>query len=154
MSEVKTRKPKQNKAHAATITNPHDSRNHEILNAYSNTAKDLRAMLHNHISKEKQEYVEFQHSHQLNYTNLVREFVCSFCSLLITRVNGEYSMLLIIGKEAYQQGSGLSSNALLRLAFKHTMQANTKIMIENCLDIKFCSSAYDYFKRRMSEFEQ
>ncbi len=111
-------------------------------------------MLLTHISKVKQKFVEFQHPHQLKYTNLVKEFVCSFCSLLITRVNDEYSLMLIIGKEAYQQGSGLSSNALLRLAFKHTMQANTKLMIENCLDIKFCSSAYNYFKRRMNEFEQ
>lgn len=133
---------------------PNTPLNYEILLAYGYIVKELKEMLLSHISREKRKYAEFQHPHQLKNTTRIREFVCSFCSVIVTNSNGECLLTIIIGKEAYQKGEGLSSNALLRVAFKHTMQANTKLKIEQCLDIKFNSNSCEYFKRRMDEYEQ
>jgi len=131
---------------------PNSKRNNEILIAYLSILMDLKRMLRNNLSKDKQRFAQFQHPHQLKDPEKIGEFVCSYCSIILKSINGEYTLKLTIGREAYYIGSGLNSNALLRLAFKYTMSDKTKLMIENCLDIKF-NPSYDSFIQRMDEFE-
>ncbi len=126
----------------------------ETLKAYEWITSTYKDMLRKHISKSKGEHIHWQWPWQINKQNLIQEFVCQFCSIRLVRSNGQYKIILWIGVDTLQNGTGVNSNALLRVAFTHTMKKHTNLMIEQCLEIVWSGNPLEYYDKKFEEYEE
>jgi len=126
----------------------------EILKAYERITSTYKDMLRKHISKSKGEHIHWQWPWQIHKQNLIQEFVCQFCSIRLVRVEGQHKIILWIGVDTLQNGTGVNSNAMLRVAFTHTMKEHTSLMIEQCLEIVWCGNPLEYYDKKLDEYEE
>jgi len=128
--------------------------NVEILKSYERITSTYKEMLRKHISRKQQKYVDWQWSWQIHRQDLIQEFVCQFCSIRLVRIKGEYKIILWIGTDTLQSGTRVNSNALIRVAFKHTMKEHTNLMIEGCLEIVWSGNPLEYYDKKLIEYEE
>lgn len=144
---------KQPRTGQTELTAPVRNRDTEIMKAYDRIAMGVRAMLGKLASREQQKYVEFAYPWQLSEHNITKEFICKFCSVQLYLKKDEYIIELIISPESFNNGIGINSTALLRLAFKHTADETTNLFIENCLKITLTDKAAAYFLKKEEQYE-
>jgi len=152
--QITTLNPKQSERVNNLLATPIHTIDIEILKAYERITSTYKAMLRNHISKAKQQYVEWQYPWQIHKQNLIKEFVCQFCSISLIQVDGQSRIILWIGIDALQNGTGVKSNNLLRVAFNHTMKEHTNLMIEQSLEIVWRENPLAYFDKKLDEYER
>jgi len=152
--QIRTINPKQAERVNHLLASPIHTLDIEILKAYHRITMNYKAMLRNHISKSKQQYVEWQYPWQINKQNLIKEFVCQFCSVSLIQVDGQSRIILWMGIDALQNGTGVKSNNLLRVAFHHTMKEHTNLMIEQCLEIVWRENPLAYYDKKLDEYEE
>jgi hypothetical protein len=151
---ISTITPKQSERVSNLLATPLYNLDVEILKAYERITMNYKSMLRNHISKSKQGYVEWQWPWQIHKQSLIKEFVCKFCSIKLVLLDGQYRIILWIGSDSLQNGTGVTSNGLLRVAFKHTMQEHTNLMIEQCLEIVWREKPLAYYEQKADEYEE
>lgn len=145
--------PARNKTLYATLRKPIRARDVAIFQAYDRITSTYKDMLRKHISRKKQQFVDWD-KWQITTPNLFKEFVCQFCSIKLTLTQDEYFITLTVPISAFQSGTGLNTNALLRVAFEHTKNESGKPAIENCLNIVLTYNAEEYFDRKADEYEE
>jgi len=144
---------KQPRIGEPNLTAPVRNRDAEILKAYDRIAMSIKAMLGKLASREQQKHVEFAHPWQLSDHSVTKEFICRFCSIQLYLKRDEYLIELFISPESCNNGTGINSTALLRLAFRHTSDEITDLFIENCLKITITDNAAAYFLQKEEQYE-
>jgi len=149
-----TLNPKQAERVNNLLATPINNLDIEILKAYERITSTYKDMLRKHISKAKKQHIHWQWPWQIHKQNLIQEFVCQFCSIRLVRVEGQYKIILWIGVDTLQNGTGVNSNAMLRVAFIHTMKEHANLMIEQCLEIVWCGNPLEYYDKKLEEYEE
>jgi hypothetical protein len=127
-------------------------RNKEIVRAYNKIVYEIRLMVSKAISPKKRRCLELCYQTDSFEDEVVREFICMFCSVTLSIRKDRYLIEFDTDSETFDKIGGVAYNALIRVAYKHTMEENTGYSIENYLYVnQNKTSQYDYFIKRQKE---
>lgn len=128
-------------------------RNQEIIKVYNLIVHEIKLMLAHIHDKRRRRCLQTVYPSIRGDDQVVKEFICLYCSVTLSLWKDKF--IIEYHTDDYFTENRIGSytyNALVRVAFKHTMQQNTKHYIENALIINLHKlNQMDYFLQRQAE---
>lgn len=127
-------------------------RNREIVKAYNNIVSEIKEMIAKALHPKKRRFLELKYQSDSEEDELVEEFICMFCSVTLSIRKDRYLIEFDTDSQTFDKIGGVAYNALIRVAFKHTMNYNNTYSIETALYVNQNKvGQYDYFIQRLDE---
>lgn len=128
-------------------------RNQEIIKVYNLIVHELKLMLAHIPDKRKRRCLQTVYPSVKGDDQVVKEFICLYCSVSLSLRKDKF-IIEYHTDDCFTESriGSYTYNALVRVAFKHTMQQNTKYYIESALFINLHKlNQMDYFLQRQAE---
>lgn len=128
-------------------------RNQEVIKVYNSIVYEIKLMLAHIPNKRKRQCLQTVYPSVRGDDQVVKEFICLYCSVTLSLYKDKF--IIEYHTDDYFTENRIGShtyNALVRVAFKHTMQQNTKHYLESALFINMHKlNQMDYFLQRQAE---
>lgn len=121
----------------------------EIEKAYHRIVYQIRLYISAIPEIEKRKYLEAADRSNKVEDHMVKEFVCSFCSVSLKLCKGDYQIIFTVGYDTVTENE-VNHNNLIRIAYKLTMNEEINLCIENCLKFELADDQRAYFLNRLA----
>jgi len=130
-------------------------RNEEVAYAFSQIIKDAQHILTPFEAAKYRTIITVDHNDNERYPNLVKEAVCYFWSLTLSKNKGGNLVLYFSAdNEAVQKFGTTIFNRMLRSIFKHTSTSTNDTNIEGCVRISAdTKDVHSFFYKRFVDGE-
>jgi hypothetical protein len=145
---VKTQEPE------VTLRQNLEARNKDVEKAYNLICQSARLLLIPFESRKYRTIIEVNHSKSGKETTLLKEFICFFFNITLTKNRAGYNMIYCTyDEDAIAKFGPRLYNRTLRLLFKHTMFEKTKLNIEDSVRVNDPSEVQSFFINRLANGE-
>lgn len=98
--------------------------------------------------------IEIDHSKSDKDTKLIKEFLCSFFSITLTKNRADYDMIyLTYSDEAVARFGAKLYNRVIRQLYKHTTYEGKKVNVEDCVRLNDLGKVEQFFIGRLTNGE-
>ena len=108
-----------------------EARNKEVERAYNKIIQGAKSLLLPFTNVKYRTIIEINHSESSKETNLMKEFICSFFNITLTKNRADYNMIYFTYEDsAIEKFGARLYNRALRELFKNTMQEKISLILQ------------------------
>jgi hypothetical protein len=127
-----------------------EARNKKVERAYNKIIQGAKSLLLPFTNVKYRTIIEINHSESSKETNLMKEFICSFFNITLTKNRADYNMIYFTYEDsAIEKFGARLYNRALRELFKNTMQEKNKPNITDCVRVNNPGQIEGFFVNRL-----
>ena len=129
-------------------------RNKEVERCYNLVVQGCRQLLLDFQHAKYRTVIEIDHTNSDKDTKLIKEFLCSFFNITLTKNRADYSMIyLTYSEEAIPRFGARLYNRVVRQLYKYTTYEGKKVNVEDCVRLNDLGKVEQFFIGRLTNGE-
>lgn len=129
-------------------------RNKEVERCFNLIVQGCKHLLLDFSHTKYRTVIQIDHSKSEKDTKLIKEFLCSFFNITLTKNRADYSMIyLTYSEEAIPRFGARLYNRVVRQLYKHTTWEGKKVNIEDCVRLNDPGKVESFFIGRLTNGE-
>ncbi len=129
-------------------------RNKEVERCFNLVIQGCRKLLGAFEHQKYRTVIEIDHTKSDKDTKLIKEFLCSFFNVTLTKNRADYDMIyLTYSEEAVSRFGARLYNRVIRQLYKHTTYEGKKVNVEDCVRLNELGKVEQFFIGRLTNGE-